>query len=108
MDGTEPKNKEELLSEWKKYFEQLLNVNNNTDSQDVPPSDSVLPIDTEKFTAVELKTAIHQMKNGKSSGIDRDITAEALKHGSKNHERCFAQNMQQSDENRQAAKAGDY
>ena len=81
-DGTRVENTEELLSEWRQYFEKLLNNNQNTNSDiDPSPADEDLPIKTSNITQAEIRTAIKQLKSGKSPGCDTSITADALKYG---------------------------
>ena len=75
QDGTITYNKEEILQEWEKFYENLYydEPNNNeiiTDEElNLPP-----------FTLEEVKHAIKQLKCGKAPGIDK-IHAEMLKAG---------------------------
>ena len=80
-DGTRVENTEELLSEWRQYFEKLLNNKNTNSDIDPSPADEDLPIKTSNITQAEIRTAIKQLKSGKSPGCDTSITADALKYG---------------------------
>ncbi|CAF1477548.1 unnamed protein product, partial [Rotaria sp. Silwood1] len=70
------------MNEWKRYFEELLNVKSNTSptTQTIPPADKDLPINTGPISIAEVQQAIKQLKNGKSPGLDHIITPEVLKH----------------------------
>ena len=61
-----PANRDELVEEWVKYFEELLN-----NSSDL--------VDTSNIPEASI-TAIKSMKNNKLPGSDEAITAEALKY----------------------------
>lgn len=79
-DGNLPENTQELTNEWKLWFEEILNKNNNIRSY-VKKRTCILPINIGNFTEEEIRLAIKELKNGKAAGIDKDITAEALKAG---------------------------
>ena len=68
----------EQLSRWTEHFSELLNRPTPDSPPDIPPSDTLLPINCEKPSRTEIKRAINKLKNGKSAGPD-NIPAEALK-----------------------------
>ena len=81
-NGDPPANRIELIDEWGKYFEELLNnTNSSVDTSNISEAPQDLNIDTANFTKEELLTAIKSTKNNKSPGYDESITAEALKYG---------------------------
>ncbi|CAF1276691.1 unnamed protein product [Adineta ricciae] len=82
-DGTKINSTAELMSEWKNYFEDLLNVksNNSQDTQAIPPALEDLPINQGLITLEEVEQAVKQLKDGKSPGLDYAITPEVLKYG---------------------------
>lgn len=55
---------EELMSEWKTYFEDLLDVKTKTTYIDhsILPADKGLPINTDLITIKEVKEALQQLK----------------------------------------------
>lgn len=71
------------MNEWKRYFEELLNIKANTfqNTQTIPPANKDLPINIGPISNDEVKQAIKQLKNGKSPGLDHIMTYEALKYG---------------------------
>jgi hypothetical protein len=80
-DGSSPKNKDDLLAEWRSYFADLLNNPSTTSSNiRIHASSTDLPINSDDFTILEVRNAIRKLKNGKSPGDDVYITGEALKH----------------------------
>ncbi|CAM4934583.1 unnamed protein product [Rotaria socialis] len=82
-DGTKINSTNELMHEWKAYFEELLNAktNINPNNQAIPPAPEDLPINQGPITINEVEQAINQLKDGKSPGIDHSITPEVLKYG---------------------------
>jgi hypothetical protein len=84
-DGTKINSTNELMKEWKTYFEDLLNVKSNTsqDTQAIPSAPEDLPINQGLITVEEVEQAVKQLKNGKSPGLDYAITPEVLKYGGK-------------------------
>ncbi|CAF5065171.1 unnamed protein product, partial [Rotaria socialis] len=77
-DGTKINSTNELMHEWKAYFEELLNAktNINPNNQAIPPAPEDLPINQGPITINEVEQAINQLKDGKSPGIDHSITPE--------------------------------
>ncbi len=84
-DGTKINSTNELMKEWKTYFDDLLNVKSNIsqDTQTIPPAPEDLPINQGPITINEVEQAVEQLKNGKSPGLDYAITPEVLKYGGK-------------------------
>ncbi|CAF3578445.1 unnamed protein product [Rotaria sp. Silwood1] len=84
-DGTKINSTNELMQEWKTYFEELLNIktNINLNTQAIPPAPKDLPINQGPITINEVEQAIKQLKDGKSPGLDYSITPEILKYGGK-------------------------
>ena len=80
-NGEPPTSFTELLQKWAEYFKVLLNTNSTTNSDEVPPPEPNLNIDTENFTFEEVSKAVKSIKSEKSPGNDHNVTAEALKHG---------------------------
>ena len=82
-DGTEAESKDELLKEWRSYFEELLNnrSTNTTGNDQITPVEVDLPINCSDFTLQELKAALSKLSLGKSPGADQSVTPEALKYG---------------------------
>ncbi len=65
-DGTAPSSDKELLDEWKEYFSALLNVNNGTQTPDLPPpADQDLDICEDPPTLEETRKAIQGTKTTK-------------------------------------------
>jgi len=83
LDGSIPSSKEEILDEWRKYFEALLNNKSATANAATRPSPApdLRSIPTAAITRLEVVSAISSLKNGKAPGPDYAMTAEALKHG---------------------------
>ncbi|CAF4122059.1 unnamed protein product, partial [Rotaria magnacalcarata] len=84
-DGTKINSTNELMNEWKTYFENLLNVKSDASegNEPIPPASEDLPIHQGPITAEEVEQAVKQLKDGKSPGLDYAITPEALKYGGK-------------------------
>ena len=81
LNGSEPKSPDELLGDWVKYFENLLN-GRAIDTDSFPePARKDMPIKTSFFSREEIDIAINQLHSNKSPGIDNAITPEVLKHG---------------------------
>ena len=80
-NGEPPTSFTELLEEWAEYFKELLNTNSTTNSDEIPPAEQNLNINTESFTFEEVSKAVKSTKTGKSPGNDYNVTAEALQHG---------------------------
>ena len=80
-DESKYSNKDDLLSDWKDYFSNLLNVPSQTANIDISPASKDLPINTESITTDEVNKAIEQLKLGKAPGCDYSITPEAIKYG---------------------------
>ena len=81
-NGDLPANRDELVEEWGRYFEELLNNSIDlVDTSNIPETPQGLNINISNFTKEQLITAIKSMKNNKSPGSDEAITAETLKHG---------------------------
>ena len=80
-NGKVIKSSKELLSEWKKYFSNLLNAAPATQTRNIPPAENDLPIVTGDFTLEEIQKAIQTLNNYKAPGVDFSITAEAIKYG---------------------------
>ena len=80
---------DELLEEWRLYFEGLLNGQVNPDTlNDLPPPDAhekseqtAAAITITSITREEVMQAVNQLKNNKTPGSDQSITAAALKQG---------------------------
>ena len=69
---------EQQLNRWAKHFEELLNRPATLDPPDIQPAIVNLPINCDKQTKEEIRTAIKHLKNNKATEPD-DIPAEALK-----------------------------
>ena len=80
-NGEPPTSFIQLLEKWAEYFKKLLNANSTTNSDEIPPTEQNLNINTESFTFEEISKAVKSIKTSKSSGSDYNVTAEALKHG---------------------------
>jgi hypothetical protein len=80
-DGGQIENTDELLSEWKHYFSDLLNAGVSTSATPPDPAVFDLPIPTDQFSFEETCEAIESLNLGKAPGCDSSITAEALKNG---------------------------
>ena len=79
-DGTDPRDSADLLSEWRSYFNTLLNVPCSLQvTQPIEPALVDLPICTDDFSIYEVMAAIKKTKNGKAAGPDSAVTPEALK-----------------------------
>ena len=70
------KNGESIMEEemqkrsWKEYFEELLNRPAPQDPPDIPAATIDLPIDIEAPTKEEIRKALMQLKNNKTTGPD--------------------------------------
>ena len=72
-------NRDELVEEWGKHFEELLNNSNDpVDTSNIPEASQDLNIKISNFTKEELIIAIKSMKNDKSPGSDEAITADMV------------------------------
>ena len=81
-DGTKINSAEELLKEWQKYFDKLLNVNaRSEDNSAIPQAKKDLKINIGQLTIDETRVAVQELKSGKSPGLDYAVTPEALKYG---------------------------
>jgi hypothetical protein len=71
-DETKINSTEELMSEWRNYFKELLNVKPTEQSNVDPiqPTIKDLKINTDRISLNELFEAIDQLKNGKTPGCD--------------------------------------
>ncbi|CAF0929402.1 unnamed protein product [Brachionus calyciflorus] len=75
LNESVPENKEQLLSDWCKYFINLLNNESSSNETNYPdPSDYILSISFE-----EVEEAVRTFKNDKAPGYDYAVTAEILK-----------------------------
>ena len=83
LDGTLPKNDNEILEEWRTYFSTLLNnKNTNANLANHPlPAQADLKIESTTITRIEVEIAITGLKRNKSPGPDYAMTAEVLKDG---------------------------
>ena len=63
----------EQLEEWAEYFKELLNANLATNSDEIPPAEENLNINTEYFTFEEVSKAVKNIKTGKSPGNDCNV-----------------------------------
>ncbi|KAI5715018.1 hypothetical protein M8J77_009060 [Diaphorina citri] len=82
-DGNTTNEPEKVLNIWKEYFEDLLNVNPETESDVNGESTHEIRENNEEIeepTLREVKDAIDNMKNGKSPGED-GIPVEIFKYG---------------------------
>jgi exonuclease III len=83
LDGSLPQNKEELVSEWRNYFNTLL----NNKSESAKGANRPLPapdnreISTAIISRAEVFQAIKSLRRGKAPGPDFAMTAEVLKDG---------------------------
>ena len=81
LDGKDPESLEDNLKDWAKYFEKLLNGNIINPETLPEPALKDLPIITESFSRYEIDTAIDQLHDNKSAGMDSVVTPEILKRG---------------------------
>ena len=81
LDGSLPTSEEEILNDWAKYFEKLLNANESNPSEIPKPADIDLEIETGPFSTREIDEAIDSLQNKKSPGQDSCIVSEILKYG---------------------------
>ena len=82
QNGQPSTDRADLLREWAVNFEELLNSQRtDLDNTDIPPAEEDLEISTNDFTMEEVTAVIHFCKSNKSPGIDRSVTAEALRYG---------------------------
>ena len=81
-DGTKINSAEELLKEWQKYFDKLLNlIAFSEDNSAIPQAKKDLKINIGQITIDETRVAVQELKSGKSPGLDYSVTPEALKYG---------------------------
>ncbi|CAF0721035.1 unnamed protein product [Brachionus calyciflorus] len=74
-------NKEHLLSDWCKYFSNLLNNESPSNKTNYPePSDDNIEINTEPLSFKEVEEAVRTFKNNKTPGNDI-LTSDILKEG---------------------------
>jgi len=83
LNGKEPATQEELLTDWSKYFESLLNGKIAATTNLPVPAVKDLPICTESFSYYEIEDAIEHLHDNRSPGTDSALTAEVLKRGGK-------------------------
>lgn len=69
---------EDQRKRWAEYFKEVLNQPAPLERPDIPPADTVLPINCEKPSKAEIRKAIKTLKSGKAPGPD-GIPAEAIK-----------------------------
>jgi hypothetical protein len=83
LDGSLPSSENELLSEWRQYFDSLLNNQSAaTKSANRPePAPDIESIPTSPISRFEVLEAVKSFKNGKAPGPDFAMTAEVLKNG---------------------------
>ena len=82
LDGSTPRSTRELIQEWKRYFEELLNTQRISEFVELPqPAHRDLNIITTNFNRVELDDAIEKLHDCKAPVIDSAITAEIIKRG---------------------------
>ena len=74
-NGDPPANRDELVQEWRKHFEDIFN--NSSDLVDTP---NISEASLSNFTKEELIIENH-MKNSKLPGSHEAVTAEVLKYG---------------------------
>lgn len=63
---------------WAEHFSELLNRPAPDEPADIPPAETILPINCDQPTKEEIQKAIKTLKNGKAAGPD-GIPAEAIK-----------------------------
>ena len=85
LDGTLPTNNDDIIKEWRTYFETLLNNKSSRTSptNNPPPSQPLLEITSSSIAQHETVRAIKALKNNKAPEPDYMITAETLKNGDK-------------------------
>lgn len=83
LDGTLPKRDDEIIAEWRNYFEKLLNNKNANASADhhPPPAPPLREIQTAPISFGEVSAAIKSLKRGKAPGPDYAMTTEVIKDG---------------------------
>jgi hypothetical protein len=83
LDGSTPSCSEELLKDWAKYFDTLLNNKSQEASQATRPEPSPdnPEIDTNPISRAEVVAAVKSLNRNKSPGPDYAMTAEVLKDG---------------------------
>ena len=69
---------QEQLNRWTEHFSELLNRPTPDNPPEIPPTDTILPINCEKPSKAEIRRAINKLKSGKAAGPD-NIPAEAIK-----------------------------
>ena len=63
---------------WAEHFKEVLNQPVPVERPDIPPADTILPINCEKPSKAEIRMAIKALKTGKAAGPD-GVPAEAIK-----------------------------
>ncbi|CAF1118057.1 unnamed protein product, partial [Brachionus calyciflorus] len=82
LNGSVPENKEQLLSDWCKYFSDLLNNESSSNETSYPePSADNIEINTESISFEEVEEAVRTFKNKKAPGNDYALTSDILKEG---------------------------
>ena len=76
--GTPLSTTQDQRRRWAEHFKEVLNQPVPEGTPDIPPADTVLPINCEKPSKAEIRKAIKTLKSGKAAGPD-GIPAEALK-----------------------------
>ena len=82
QNGQPSTDRADLLREWAIYFEELLkSQRTDLENTDIPPAEEDLEISKNDFIMKEVTAAIYSCKSNKSPGVDRSVTAEALRYG---------------------------
>ena len=71
---------DEKLARWKRYFEEVLNVQNTLEEGAMARLEDHLHIDTPNVTREEVERAVKKLQNGKAAGDDR-IVVELVESG---------------------------